>query len=343
MSNEIKKPKLVENSAGIFEVRFSVKTATGYRSRVRSTGTSRRDEAETYLSNFLIQINAAQETVSNPRISDLCVDYSSHLESHKRSRTSQICVKHITKHLGAYYPSDLKPNIIRHYKTTRGVSDSTLRRELGVLVSLLNHAVKHDSIDKAPAIDLPAESEPRRIYLKSQEEKEFHRIAMDYSNSMPRLSRISRFVAIGLCTGQRAEAILNLTWDRVDLVGRWVDFRMPGRQQSKKRQSKLPISDRLLPILKRAWDERTNEKFVLDSAKDISHEWKKLIATPAMAPYRHITPHAMRRTFVTLSIHAGVPIQDVAALIGDSVEIILRNYLSELPTGKLDAVNARLG
>jgi hypothetical protein len=342
MSIEIKKPKLVANSSGIFEIRYSEKTANGYRSRVLSTRTTCRDAAEAFLTNFIIQSEKTAEVTSNPRIKDLCAEYSSYLESEARGRTSQICVENIRALLGDYYPSDLHPSVIRKYKATRNVSSGTLRRELSTLRTLLIYAENHGFIDRASKIDLPPPSTPRRIYLKSHEEKIFHRIAMDYSNGQDRLSRISRFVAIGLCTGQRAEAVVQLTWDRVDLVARTVDFRMPGRLQSKKRQSKLPISDRLLPILRRAWDERTNEKYVLDTPSDIRFEWKKLMMIEAMAPYRHITPHCMRKTFITLSIHAGVSVADVAALVGDTVEVILRNYLCELPEAKLDAVNARL-
>jgi integrase/recombinase XerD len=43
------------------------------------------------------------------------------------------------------------------------------------------------------------------------------------------------------------------------------------------------------------------------------------------APY-HFTSHSMRHTFVFWALNAGLPTEDVAALLGDSVEIVAKHY-----------------
>jgi integrase len=40
----------------------------------------------------------------------------------------------------------------------------------------------------------------------------------------------------------------------------------------------------------------------------------------------HFTSHSMRHTFVFWALNAGLPTEDIAALIGDSVEIVARHY-----------------
>ncbi len=342
LPEHIKSPKLVCNASGVFEVRYSEKKGGNYRSRVLSCRTTCRDEAESFFQGWMTQVASAEQAVSTQKVRGLCDLYSSFLESGDKGGTQTICVEHIARELGDYFPADLKPHVINDYKRRRGVAQATLRRELGVLRAILSYAIRHNYLEKAPTIDLPAATEPRKIYLRADQERDFHRIAMEYSNGLPRLSRISRFVAIGLCTGQRKQAIESLTWDRVDLIAGRMDFRMPGKAQSNKRQSVVPISKRLMPILQRAYHERTSN-FVLDNDGSIKSAWRTLMATPEMKPYAdmgmHI--HAMRKTFCTLSIHAGVSPADVAACVGDSVEVILRHYLAEMPQAKAAAVNAR--
>jgi integrase len=64
---------------------------------------------------------------------------------------------------------------------------------------------------------------------------------------------IRLFVELGLNTAARSGAILALTWDRVDLNARTIDFRPDGHVQSWKRKTAVPINDRLLSALTKAY------------------------------------------------------------------------------------------
>ena len=60
------------------------------------------------------------------------------------------------------------------------------------------------------------------------------------------------FLAILLNTGARPNAILALTRFQIDLERRLLNLQPPGRDETKKRNPVLPITDALLPWLRAA-------------------------------------------------------------------------------------------
>jgi integrase/recombinase XerD len=55
----------------------------------------------------------------------------------------------------------------------------------------------------------------------------------------------------------------------------------------------------------------------------------------------HFTSHSMRHTFVFWCLNSGLPTEDVAALIGDSVPIVVKHY-SEWITGRQERLTERM-
>ena len=55
----------------------------------------------------------------------------------------------------------------------------------------------------------------------------------------------------------------------------------------------------------------------------------------------HFTSHSMRHTFVFWALNAGLPTEDIAALIGDSVEIVARHYSSWI-AGRQERLSERM-
>jgi integrase len=51
--------------------------------------------------------------------------------------------------------------------------------------------------------------------------------------------------------------------------------------------------------------------------------WKRLLKELGM-PYR--VPHQMRHSWASLAIASGAPLADVAAYLGDSVQILVKTY-----------------
>ena len=61
-----------------------------------------------------------------------------------------------------------------------------------------------------------------------------------------KLSYLVLFIRLGLYTAARATAILQLTWDQVDLQTGRIDFRVEGEVETKKKRPNAPINFMLL-------------------------------------------------------------------------------------------------
>jgi integrase len=331
-------PTLVLSKTGYWTIKWSERAGKRYHSFSHSTRSKDRAVAEAYKDAFLTVDAQVEAMIEEPTVASLCDTYAAFLEDNRAGETQKISLAHVRAGLGDKRVKELRKPVIRAYCKERGVADGTLRREIGALKAALNHAVEDDVIQATdiPSIKLPPASKARHVYLPEADEIAFHRAAMAHSNGCRRLTRLSRFVALALCTAARKESIETLMWKQVDLVAGVIDYRGAG-VETNKRQAVVRISKRLLPILQRAWDERKTE-FVLDHDGSIRSQWRTWIET---TPWEHIHPHDLRRTWATLATMHGVPIAVVAGVLGDTVATTLKHYAVFVPGASQDAVDVR--
>lgn len=103
------------------------------------------------------------------------------------------------------------------HRRVDGYSDSTIKTDLELLRACLRHRYGRT----APSIWLPPSSPPRDNWLT----KDQARLIVD----MAETPHIKLFVILGLTTGARAAAILDLTWHRVDFANGTINYRPAGR------------------------------------------------------------------------------------------------------------------
>lgn len=341
---ELINPRLEKSTkTGVFEVRWTERKDGVSRSRSLSLRTTDRVQAQSSFEAFIAGEEQSARAVKSPTVDDLVSRYRAFLASHRpNAETQNICLQHLTREIGAVRVTDISPERLRQYAQRRGVADSTLRRELQVLAAVINYAVKHKVLTLAdkPVIELPRAGEARHVYLNAIEESEFHALAMGDSIGKARLTRLTRFIGIALDTAARASAIIGLTWDRVDLAGGYIDLREEGVAVHNKRRALVPISKRLRPMLERAWRERKSV-YVLDNNGTLRYAWAAFMRENPQ--FAHIHPHDLRRTFATLAVQAGVPIVNVAQILGDDPTTVLRHYAHFVPGAAQDAVDRRFG
>lgn len=324
------------NARGLWEITW---TENG-RSRRLSTGTASRREAEAVLAGYLIEREREVAVkVAAAKVADIVAAYEAEHIVPKAVDVARAraCGVPIVGFFGPMLPDEIDAPAVQAYVKQRAPrSGATIRRELQHLRAALLHAVRNRRLsrDAVPHIPMPPKVEPRSYTLSPAEVARF--VAACQPAGAPKLSRMSIFAALMLHAPARPRAVLALTWFQVDLGRRLIDYREPGRRQTKKRRVPVPISTALLPILQRAKAEAETE-FVCIQPGAI----KRAFATAARkAGVPKATPYTLRHTWATERVAAGVPLALVARVLGDTVETVERNYLHLTPDHLRDVVEA---
>jgi integrase len=338
-------PTLKKNKSGYYEVRWSEKLQDGtWRTRSISTRATDLPAAETFLEGWKVAARQAVQTTAYT-FEALAEKYLSGGSSRITTDGQRCNLKWLVSHFGPLDGTQIDSHHITDYTQLRrlGVignkpaADSTIFKELTTLVTVLRYAAKNRLISTGdiPYVSKPSRGMPRDVWLDEKEEAEFLTMATQTSNGQTRMSRVHRFVWIALNTGARRQAIESLRWDHVDLAAGVIDFRKSSKSLSKKRRVAVPISNRLLPVLVQAHQEKISD-FVLDSDSDI---WEPYVRFVRGTKFEHIHPHDLRRTCGTLMARAGVPLWEICGVLGDSHEVAVRHYLHHQPGHLRSAVN----
>jgi integrase len=91
----------------------------------------------------------------------------------------------------------------------------------------------------------------------------------------------------------------------------------------------VPQDERGLDLLVKGWGDLFRKLGLLADLRD---DHGQLL---------HFTSHSMRHTFVFWALNAGLPTEDIAALIGDSVEIVARHYSAWI-AGRQERLSERM-
>ena len=91
----------------------------------------------------------------------------------------------------------------------------------------------------------------------------------------------------------------------------------------------VPQDERSLDLLVKGWGDLFRKLGLLADLRDDDGQ-----------PL-HFTSHSMRHTFVFWGLNAGLPTEDIAALIGDSVEIVARHYSAWI-AGRQERLSERM-
>lgn len=338
-------PQLALNNAGIYEIRWT----DGRRSNRKSTGTPDLVQAQAALGRFLLGLSE-EKKVSTCNVALVLSTYQTeHVDQRVVAKERQEgCIAVLTKGLGHLDVQQLTPAAILDYRRERKAGkvnghvagDSTLRRELNCLIAAINHAVRHRRVPaaEAPHIALPDAPPPKDLWLTEDQLDAFVEAAAAFNGE--RLARIYRFVVIAAETAARKTSVQTLRWQQVDLKARLIHFQNDGNQRTKKRRVPVPMSDFLYETLDQAWKERTQDEWVLDTPYSVQHHFDAVKAK-AGAAYADVTPHTLRHTWATHAARAGVPLFEIAGVLGDTLATVMRVYAHHCPDHLRGAVNFR--
>jgi integrase len=200
-------------------------------------------------------------------------------------------------------------------------ADSTIRRELVVLNAAANHAARWKRITPAekPSLDLPLEATREKNWLTQAETQEVLKTAT---------GRLKDFLALLYFTGARRASIERLTRSQVDLQTNRINLTSPketvAQRKSVKRRPIVPIFPEIRPTVERLMTKHADSEYLFGDPNDMYRPFANHLKKLGLGDKAF--PHVMRHSRATHLLQAGVPIYDVARLLGDAVSTVERVY-----------------
>jgi integrase len=240
------------------------------------------------------------------------------------TETADRTVAHLIAHYGDKPVSFITAATNKDYEVARrkaGWANATINRHRNTLRAALKHAVKDGKLRYAPHVPNLKVAQLMERWLTREEAKRLCRACLGQ-----RWRYLWLFVRIALGTGARHRAILALTWDRVDLETGRIDFREPGRPETKKRRPNAPVSDDLLRALRAARKVSNREHVIVHRGEPLASIKKAFGQAVKRAKLKDVTPHTLKHTYITWLLREGVSIWDVAGLTNTSTVTISKVY-----------------
>ncbi len=328
-------PFLKVNENGVYDIHWSVKG----RNKRKSTNTEDLRAASRIFAEWVVRF-ARTGLAAAPRIGEILDQYEAEHVATKvvDADRMRLILRHLRVHFADLYPSDVTPKIVEYYKDRRRLGyigrpagDSTIGYELTALTSALNHAIRHKRLraDDAPHIEKPPKGAPRRRFLDQWEAVALMAAADEGRADRTIHSRSGLYVRIALETGGRPEAILALEWSQVDLERGILNFAKPGDKITSKRRPVVPISQALRNTLAIEWMNRRRSQWVLGEPGSIKKGFANAVRRAGLEGW--VYPKILRKTWATWASMRGVPMTDIARVLGDSVAIAEKHYAQYSP------------
>jgi integrase len=209
-------------------------------------------------------------------------------------------------HFGHLRPEQITRESCRAYIGTRRkakISDGTIRKEL----TTLRAAVNHSSKSSGAVFVLPPAPAPKERHLTRKE----YGALMDAAKA----NHLRLFIALALATAGRKEAILDLTWDRVNFETGRINL---GRGNRQKGRAAMNMGEELRAWLLEAYEARSSD-YVIEWAGDRVKNIRKGFDTACtLAKLRNVTPHTLRHTAAVWMAEDGRPMSEIAQVLGHS-------------------------
>lgn len=198
-------------------------------------------------------------------------------------------------------------------------SDSTIRRELNVLVAAANHCVKMDHMPAtdAPRVELPTEHRGDEVKWLTKDQL---RAVFDAAGG-----DLRAFIRIAYYTAARRRSIERLRKAQVDLKNSRIDLGA-GLARTKKRRPIVPLYPEIRPDVERLLMESETD-WLFGAPRDFYRDFVALAARLGIEAH----PHMLRHSRATHMLMDGEDPYKVAKLLGDTLQTVQRVYGHHCP------------
>jgi len=238
--------------------------------------------------------------------------------------------------LGGYQPADLeKASVLvkgawrthcHRYAVLRdemGRARDTIRSELLLVRTAIDWSVGRSIkdgrkvLDRAPEVWVPSAGKPRETNLAPIE------VGRLIDRIFEAEAHLKMFMLLALATGARAQAILDLTWDRVNIQKRTIDFSLPDERDildtgHMKSRAFVDIGEELALDLALAKEYAQTDYVIEYRGKPVQRVAKgvKAIFRRAGIRKRFVGAHALRHTLATMLATAGFDMRKIQKQLG---------------------------
>ena len=289
------------------------------KSRV-SARTKDRKEAEVFFSQFIATEGSI--VLDDPTMREILEAYRDDRKTRVRGvRSLEFSVGVLIQHLGDLQPTHLTPAAVRGYVEKRKVGNGTVLREVGALRASLAWAIEHRMIKVSPVISNPvAIPPPRRRWLSKPEAKKLLASCVE--------PHVRTFITVALMTAARSGAILEAKWDQVDWDRKIIDF---GDGHGNKHRAVAPINADLEKTLRAAHELACTDYIIEWRGKRLKSIKNGFAQACRRAKIGEATPHDLRRSAATWMAMGGVPLAEMAKMLGDTEKMVEETYAKFTP------------
>ncbi|HET9068646.1 MAG TPA: site-specific integrase, partial [Amaricoccus sp.] len=287
----------------------------GRRSRFRLEATTRQEAKSEGL-----RVWEAHKALKGYELTfqDLKEVYHKHLGDRIMARQVEGIWKYMGPALGSFRANQINDETMKEFleerqkkaiqRRGRPLSDGTLLRDVVIAQTILNYGTKKNLIDFGVHLTKPVKPAPKEIWF---DRSEIRRL-LDEVESVPHLYTATLLM---LATAGRVEAVLELTWDRVDFEDDWIDLRIDPKKPAKGR-AKIPMNRGLRNHLLKVKETSDSEFVVSYRGESIGSIYKAFKAHCRSAGLPDGSPHVLRHSAAVHMVAAGCEMHRVSQYLG---------------------------
>ena len=333
----------------------------------RSTRTTEKVAAEKMLARVVLGYDELH-TKTNPATQGPIIAFESDMVSLKQVMDEYLVAiarqpsaeqaRYTSRHLTDFFGEDVDVETLgfdaqESYLDARynqGVMASTIERELSVLRAALRHYsdVFPHRLPLAPKVYYTEREDNSRKRWLTREE---FALLLNAAKS----PHIRLFILLGIATGARPEAILDLKWAAIDFNAKRIYLNPNGRVQNSKHRPVVPLLDEL-------WEELARAKHIEQSVaqarrsvrkgrptceyvisfggypvNSIKKAFARLVRSVGL---KDVVPYTLRHTAASWLAQAGVPLVEIAAFLGHKdIRMVERHYIHLHPDHQVKVAN----
>lgn len=256
------------------------------------------------------------------------------------------CLNNFNAVYGNINVGDLTQADLANYQIKRkkeGKAAATIDMEISIVKTMINRAFDNNKV----GIYTWNVIKKCKKTLKKNTNVRDRILSVEETRRLLKLLPLHTFVivAIALCTGMRKGEILSLTWDKVDMKGKWIN--LDATDTKDKEPRKIPISDELYPILESIPRAIHDNHVILYNGKPIKKDIRaSLYRACEKAGIIHgrfkkggFIFHDSRHTFNTNMRKAGVDQSVIMDITGHSTNEMFQRYNTVDDDDKKKAMN----